>query len=76
MSYRADIMIHIDEALNAQELLDIEKSVAFEDGVYSAYVNCDHQHLMLVDYDPDITSSHHVLNTVTNQGFHAEMVGM
>lgn len=76
MSYRADIMIHIDETLNDQELLEVEKSVAFEEGVYSACVNCDHQHLMLVDYDPEITSSRHVLNTVTGRGWHAEMVGI
>lgn len=76
MSHRADIMIHIDETLDDQDLISVEKSVAFEDGVYSACVNCDHRHLMLVDYDPDITSSSQVLHTVTGQGWHAEMIGI
>lgn len=76
MSYRTDVMIHIDENLDDGDLLDVEKSVAFEDGVYSACVSCNHKHLMLVDYDPDITSSRHVLSAVTGKGWHAEMVGL
>lgn len=75
MPYRADILFHIDETLPDNEILEIEKDLAYRKGVYSACVNPRTSHLMIVDYDPKLVSSAALLSTVQRHGVHAEMIG-
>ncbi|MGB0721780.1 MAG: heavy-metal-associated domain-containing protein [Gammaproteobacteria bacterium] len=76
MNHRADFIIHIDEELSDTQLDAIERDLIDTPGVYSACVNAKHRHLMLVDYDPDLTSSGLLHNRVRSHGVHSELAGL
>lgn len=71
-----DVLVHIDETLEEQDLDNVENRLRDEDGVISVHHESKHPHLMLVEYNPDRTSSRGILQTVTRQGLHAELVGL
>ena len=48
-----DVVIHIDEDLQDDDIQAIERDIALHSGVYSDCVNDRARHLMLVDYDPE-----------------------
>lgn len=72
----ADCLIHIDEDLPSEEVQDMERHFAREDGVISACVPSRTPHLMVVDYDPDRTTAGRLLDSVRASGLHAELVGL
>ncbi len=74
--YRTDILIHIDESLDDERIHSLEKTLSFEDGVYSACVNEKARHLMLVDYDPVDVHASDILQHVKQSGLHAELIGL
>ena len=69
-----DIAVHIDESLNDRELVNLEEAIRSDHGVVSVGHN-DDKHMMFVLYDPDVLRGRDILNRVTNQGFHAELIG-
>ena len=69
-----DIAVHIDETLNDRELVNLEESIRSDDGVVSVGHNED-RHMMFVLYDPAVLKGRDILDRVTNQGFHAELIG-
>ena len=71
-----DILIHIDETLEDNRIHDLEKTLSFSNGVYSACVNEKARHLMLVDYDPNAVHAIDILHTVKQNGLHAELIGL
>ncbi len=73
--YNADILIHIDENLNDDAVHDLERDMSSEDGVLSACMHERARHLMLVDFDPEQVRPSHIVHSVRNRGFHAEMIG-
>ncbi len=75
-SYCCDVVVHIDEDLSDNRICELEKTLAFREGVYSACVHENARHLMLVDYDPADVSSVAILDRITSQGLHAELVGL
>ena len=70
-----DITVHIDESLNDRELVNLEEAIRSDHGVVSVGHN-DDKHMMFVLYDPDVLRGRDILNRVTNQGFHAELIGL
>lgn len=72
----SDILIHIDEDLDDNDIHDLERELSTMDGVYSACVNERTRHLMLVDFDPEDIKAAQLLRTVSLQGLHAELVGL
>jgi hypothetical protein len=72
----SDILIHIDEELDDDDIHDLELELSTMDGVYSACVNERARHLMLVDFDPRDIKATQLLRTVSLQGLHAELVGL
>jgi hypothetical protein len=74
--YNADIVIHIDEALNDDAVHHLVRDVGSEDGILSACMHERARHLMLVDFDPRRVSPSHIVHSVRNRGFHAEMIGL
>ena len=68
-------VIHIDEALSDEQLEYVERHLADTQGVIAACVHEKARHLMVVDYDPESTSSDMLLHTIENQGLHAELIG-
>lgn len=72
----ADVTLHIDENLSSEQRGTIEESLRALEGVVSV-VNADKTpHLALVEYNPDVTSSHDILERVTGQGVQAQLIGI
>lgn len=72
----ADIVVHIDEALERERRSEIEAQLRTIDGVVSVNNPDEKPHLAIVEYNPDKTSSAVILNTVMDQGVRAELVGL
>ncbi len=71
-----DIIIHIDETLSHDVRQDIDGKLRTIDGVVSVANHDDKSHLLIIEYNPDRTSSSKLLSTVRNMGVHAEMIGL
>ena len=71
-----DITLHIDENLDIQQRQTIETSLRSLNGVVSVHNDAKTPHLAMVEYNPDMTSSQDILAQVTNQGVHAELIGL
>lgn len=71
-----DVTVHIDEQLDAQRREGLVDKVREEDGVVSVALHKEHSHLMIVEYNPEKTSSAKILKRVTGEGVHAELVGL
>jgi len=72
----ADVVVHIDQTLERERRAEIEEQLRAIDGVVSVHNPDDRPHLAIVEYNPDRTSSAAILNIVTVQGIHAELVGL
>ncbi len=72
----ADVTLHIDKNLSSEQRGTIEESLRALDGVVSIHNPDKTPHLTLVEYDPDVITSRTILQRVTNQGAHAELVGL
>jgi len=71
-----DITLHIDETLAHTKLSGIADKVRQEDGIVSVAFHDDKPHLMVVQYNPEITKSADILQCVKAQGVHAELIGL
>jgi len=71
-----DVTIHVDESLDEDCRQDVETSLRAMDGVVSVQNPDAHPHLVMVEYNPTETSSSHLLSGVTDQGYHAELIGL
>ncbi len=74
--YNVAVVMHIDEELSDTEIHKLEHDLSQTQGVCSACVNERTRHLMVVDYDPEVAYSRDILNSVTYQGYHAELIGL
>lgn len=72
----ADVMIHLDESLDRDALDRLEAAVKENDCVTSADVPAGREHMMLITYNSECVSAQDILNLVTREGVHAELVGM
>lgn len=71
----SDIMLHIDEELNGKEQSILEYHMRARNGVIGLGYHSKQPHLMIVEYDRDVTTPMELLQTATNYGLHAELVG-
>lgn len=71
----SDITVHIDETLNDRELANLEQAIRSDEGVVSVGHNENGRHFMVVLYDPEEIRGKDILGRVTEQGFHAELIG-
>ena len=74
--YCTDVIIHIDEDLRDEDILEIERDIGRVTGVYSACVNDRARHLLLIDYDPEGVRASELLRMVRQHGLGAELVGL
>jgi hypothetical protein len=74
--YCTDVVIHIDEELPDEDILEIERDIGHVPGVYSACVNDRARHLLLIDYDPEGVNASDLLSMVRLHGVGAELVGL
>ena len=74
--HRANVVIHVDEALTIGRMQELERSLGAEEGVISACVSDRATHLMVVDFDADAVSAAELLHRVELEGVHAELIGL
>ena len=71
-----DVTIHIDETVAAEKREGIQDRLRSLDGVMAAASQDQTPHLMVVEYNRDLIDSRKILDTVTDTGVHAELIGM
>ena len=71
-----DVMVHVDESIDKAARGVMEDKVREIEGVVSVAQHDDKPHLMMIEYNPDKTSSAAILACVKDQGVHAEIVGL
>jgi len=71
-----DVTIHIDEDLSPEVRLTVQESIRALDGIVSVHNSSKTPHLTVVEYDRDEMDSLSILKRVTDQGVHAELVGL
>ncbi len=69
------LVVHVDDALGESRRMDIEHALEEETGVLGAHFAERRPHLMVVEYDPAVTSSMRILDRVNHQSVHAELIG-
>jgi hypothetical protein len=70
-----DVTVHIDESLNDRELMNLEQTIRGDHGVISVGHNENDRHMVVVLYDPEAIRGKDILDRVTRQGFHGELIG-
>lgn len=71
-----DVLVHIDETLPKEGRHRVEERLRAVDGIISVALHDEHEHLVLVEYNPDVTSSQAILHNVKDMGVHAELIGL
>ena len=72
----ADVMIHIDADINDKIRSQVEASLRGLEDVVSVSMPEDKPHLVIVEYNPDKTSSGVLLAAVREMAGHAELIGL
>jgi hypothetical protein len=70
-----DVVVHIDEALDAARRDALLAAVRGEKGVIAVGYHNEKPHLMIVVFNPKDMASVDVLNLVKSSGVHAELTG-
>ncbi len=75
-SMKADVTVHIDEELDSERMSTVCHKIEELNGVI--HVRCaEHKaHLLVVDFNPTEVNTHQILDRVTSQGVHAELIGL
>lgn len=71
-----DVTIHIDETLASLQQDRLENDIRSSKGVLGVGYHKNRPHLLMVEYNPDLTSSSELLQLVTHQGMHAQLIGL
>ena len=71
-----DLTVHIDENLSPEQRITIEDSLRALDGIVSVHGSSKTPHLTIVQYNPEEIDSQKILKRITNQGVHAELIGL
>jgi len=70
-----DIVLHIDNDLDAKVREAIEKELRSINGVISVHMPEDRPHLVELAYNPSVVKSEHILRSIHELAGHVEMVG-
>jgi len=71
----SDVMIHIKESLNSQARTSLEEEMRQIDGVVSPHFSPGRDHLLLIAFNPEQTSSATLLARARAAGYTAQLVG-
>jgi hypothetical protein len=72
----ANVIVYVQDSVDAEQINRIGASVAGLAGVVHTRPGANAHHVVLVDYDPRSVDSQHILGRVREQGFQATLVGM
>lgn len=70
-----DIVLHIDNDLDAKVREAIEKELRSINGVISVHMPEDRPHLVELAYNPSVAKSENILRSIHELAGHVEMVG-
>ncbi len=73
---KADVTVHVDETVAIERCEDLCNVLSDVSGVERVRCAEHNKHLLIVDYDPDTVDSGKILHRVTDQGLHAELIGL
>lgn len=71
-----DVTIHIDETIDKSLRPGLIDKVRQQDGVVSVGYHDEKPHLMIIEYNPEKVNSKTLLQTVKDEGLHAELIGL
>ena len=71
----SDIMIHINESLSSEARTTLEEAMRTIDGVVAPRFNAGKEHLLVIAFDPQKTSSAVLLKKARDTGLTAQLVG-
>ena len=71
-----EVMLHLQETLDDDALLQLEEGVRQDTGVVSVGHNPDNTHMIMVVYDSETTRAASLLHTFQERGLHAQVVGL
>lgn len=71
-----DVLIHVNEALDKNQRVQLEQTMRDLDGVIAPRFNPEHPHLMLVAFNPSHVQSKVLLHHVNSAGYHAQLIGV
>ncbi|KPK55868.1 MAG: ATP-binding protein [Thiotrichales bacterium SG8_50] len=71
-----DVTLHIDETLSADARDSLRDDYLGSNGIMAADYQSEHPHLMVIEYDPDVTDSQTLLALAKQHGIHAELIGL
>jgi hypothetical protein len=71
-----EVMLHLEETLDDDALLQLENGVRQDAGVVSVGHNPDNAHMIMVVYDSETTRAASLLHTFQERGLHAQVVGL
>ena len=72
----SDVMIHIKESLDDEARSSLESAMQKIEGVVSPRFNAGKDHLLMVAYDTEKTSTAVLLEKTRSAGYTAQLVGM
>ena len=72
----SDVMIHINESLNEEARSSLENTLRKVDGVVSPRFNAGKEHLFMIAFDTERTSTAALLEQTRAAGYTAQVVGM
>lgn len=76
MSNISDVMIHINESLSTEARASLENTLRKVEGVVTPRFNPGKDHLLVIAYDTEKTSTAVLLEKTRAAGFTAQLVGM
>jgi hypothetical protein len=71
-----DVMIHINEPLSKEARSSLENVMRKVEGVISPGFNPGKEHLLMIAYNPEKTSTTALLEKAREAGYTAQLVGM
>ena len=71
----SDVMIHINETLSSEARASLEDDMRQIEGVVSPRFSPSKEHLMMIAFDPDKTSSLILLGKARAAGYSAQLIG-
>ncbi|GBL44809.1 hypothetical protein SFMTTN_0610 [Sulfuriferula multivorans] len=72
----SDVMIHINESLSEEARTSLENTLRKVEGVVSPKFNAGKEHLLVIAYDTETTSTAALLEQARAAGYTAQLVGM
>lgn len=71
-----DVLIHVHPHLEQDDRSSLEEELHQHDGVLSVHFNKEHEHLLMVEYNPNVISSERLLRLVGDRGIEASRIGL